>query len=307
MKRIFFLSLLIFLISAYLFLFNASSASALTIVKCETSDPGSPSCNLCEAFKMISRGIRIALYIVLPGMAAFAFMLAGVFFLFAGGNEGIVKTGKDIIKVTVYGILIAFGGWIIINTIMVELVNPDAWKWWQVWYKIPECAEEGTPAMPAIAAPQANVSIGPNEAARQFFGTLDSPTALKNLNDKGIDIIDSNGRINQPCEILKVTTSCTETGGIAEQTIDDLAKIKNTCSPGGLQISGLQETGGHTTNTNHGDGFTADIANEGLLDCIITNKQKFNISRIGCGQGTAKAGCNFKDKPNHVHIEFIKI
>lgn len=321
MKRIFFLSLLIFLISAYLFLFSASSASALTIVKCETSDPNSPSCNLCEAFKMISRGIRIALYIVLPGVAAFAFMLAGVLFLFAGGNEGTVKTGKDIIKVTVYGILIAFGGWIIVNTIMVEMVNPNVFNWWQVWYKVPECAEEGTPKMPEIAQPLL-VTIGASNGAskttadvqKELFGTLGWKEAKEMLNGAGIHILDTAGRTDQPCEELSekagttVTEKCTGLEGIAEQTVKNLYVTKDAC--GSADFIGGEETTGHKSNTQHGGGNTVDFVKRDttFFDCLTSHREQLNIKRIGCPTEIYKdknrsKNCSFED-PGSLHVEY---
>ncbi len=308
MKKIFFLSLLIFFISAYLFLFNTSFASAITIVGCETS--GSPvPCNLCEVFQMASRAIRFALYIVLPGLAAFAFMIAGAILLFAGGNESNVKTGHGIIKVTVYGILIAFCGWLIINTIMVELVNPNVFNWWQVWYKVPDCSAEATPNMPTPAVSQPGVIISTGDVQKIIFNTVPAKETRELLNKAGINIIDSTGKINQTCEDQKLDPekdTCTSTANVPDKVIADIIdlneilkeKLKRNTD---IALIGFQETKGHTDGTKHGDGFTIDINNPDttMIDYVNNHKDDLNIRRTGCMKG-----CDFSD--NGLHIEFEK-
>lgn len=292
----------------FLFVLLAQPARA-GLVNCELetgveeAGQGTP-CDFCKAVGMIGAIIHFLLYFVIAPLAVVAFVVAGGFFLFGGTQPNLITKGRKTLQVTVIGTVIAFSAWIAVNTVIDEL-GPNDSILWLPWNEIPECNTEGGTPIEHIAEPvTGSVTTG---AVTTGARTLDSAAGLKALNDKGIDIIDTTGRTNTPCETLSEAqrVKCTGTAGLAEQTIDNLANVKTICSPNSrLQVVGLQETTGHADNTNHSNGYTADLENQGLLNCVKTHRQEFNVKRIGCDQGTP--ACDFKD-PGSLHVEFNQI
>lgn len=292
----------------FLFVFFTQPARA-GLVNCELetgvegAGQGTP-CDFCKAVELIGAIIHFLLYFVIAPLAVVAFVVAGGFFLFGGTQPNLITKGRKTLMVTVTGTVIAFSGWIAVNTVIDQL-GPNDSVLWLPWNTTPECnIETGTPFEHIVGPASGTITTG---AVTAGAGTLDSVAGLKALNDKGIDIIDTAGRTNTPCETLPETqrVNCTGTAGLAEQTVDNLANVKTVCSPNSrLQLVGLQETTGHADNTNHSNGYTADLKNQGLLNCVKTHKQEFNIKRIGCNQGTP--ACDFRD-PGSLHIEFNQI
>jgi len=300
-KKLFFISAFLIL---FLFVFSAQNTRA-GLVNCElesgTEDAGQGTpCDFCKAIEMIGEIINFLLYFVIAPLAVVAFVVAGGFFLFGGTQPNLITKGRKTLQVTVIGTVIAFSAWIAVNTVIDQL-GPNDNILWLPWNEIPECNTEGGTQILHIIEPS------PGTVTTGATGTLNSATGLKALNDKGIDIIDTSGRTNTPCEMLPVAerTKCTGTEGLSVQAVDNLTNVKTICSPNNrLQVVGLQEKEGHSDNTNHGDGYTADLANQGLLNCIRNNKQELNVKRIGCNQGAP--ACDFRD-PGSLHIEFNQI
>lgn len=140
-------AVLIFIFCAILFFYPFVSNAGL--IDCDLVGSGnSKPCNFCEAADLTARGIDFLLFTVLTPLAIIAFLVAGGYFLFGGANPNNHKTGNEILRKTIYGILIAYAGWIIINTILMQFIDEGSGIIWTPWNQRPECPPEGTPGAP---------------------------------------------------------------------------------------------------------------------------------------------------------------
>lgn len=123
---------IIILSTFYLLLSTASIASAAGIVPC-----GGVDCTICD----LARGIEglvdfILLNIVFP-LTIIAFLYGGIKMITAGGSDESVTKGKKAINMAFWGMLIAFGAWLIIDLIMRGLVSGE-FSW--TWNEFPGCS-----------------------------------------------------------------------------------------------------------------------------------------------------------------------
>jgi hypothetical protein len=86
-------------------------------------------------------------------MAVLMLIIGGIHFFFAGGDPGKLETGKRILLSTAIGLLVIFGGYIIVNSVMsfTGFLNPTffsdpsdpskkwAWNDPSTWFKVPDC------------------------------------------------------------------------------------------------------------------------------------------------------------------------
>ncbi|MBI2064043.1 MAG: transglycosylase SLT domain-containing protein [Candidatus Yanofskybacteria bacterium] len=118
------------------------STNAAGLVPCGQSedDPAttdvieSNSCTTCDVLVLGSRVINFILFTVTPAIAVLLFLIAGFMILLGGANPGLVTTGKNIFKTTVYGLLLIFGAWMITNTVLKSIAGegPFTGKWNEV-------------------------------------------------------------------------------------------------------------------------------------------------------------------------------
>ena len=103
------------------------------IVPCGGS--GQSSCTLCYLWKLASNIINFISFNLAIPIATLLFVVAGVIFLTSSGNEQRVSLAKSIFTNVVIGLLIVFCSWLLIDTLMKTLVNPDSdtgtviWAW----------------------------------------------------------------------------------------------------------------------------------------------------------------------------------
>lgn len=99
-------------------------ALALGLVPCGGGG-GEPPCTLGCFFLMIEWIIDVLLWEVSIPLAVTGFLAAGIYMLF-GSSEQNVARGKAILKYTVIGIVLAWAAFLIIDTILKELMrNPN--------------------------------------------------------------------------------------------------------------------------------------------------------------------------------------
>ncbi|MBU1177161.1 MAG: hypothetical protein ABIG88_01250 [Patescibacteria group bacterium] len=103
------------------------------IVPCGGS--GQSSCTLCHIWNLASNIINFISFNLAIPIATLLFVAAGIIFLTSAGNEQKVGLAKSIFTSTVIGLLIIFCSWLLIDTLMKTLVNPDSssgtiiWAW----------------------------------------------------------------------------------------------------------------------------------------------------------------------------------
>jgi len=92
-------------------------------------------CGLCEVFQGISNLINFFAFEMGPIVAGLMFLIGGIYWVAANGNEEQIRKGQDVIKSALIGLVVMYSAWMIINTIITTLATgPDAGgirtSWW---------------------------------------------------------------------------------------------------------------------------------------------------------------------------------
>lgn len=98
-----------------------------------TPEKETDPCNLCHIFMMLQRLLN-GIGLVAAGWAIIFIVIGGIVIMTAGGSPDKASQGKRMITYAIIGIVIAFGAWLVINTLMNKLVRPEAMPW--PWNKI---------------------------------------------------------------------------------------------------------------------------------------------------------------------------
>lgn len=115
--------------------FTAISAVAQTnlgeIIPCEGN-----ACGICDIFKLISNIVNFATFKLASPLAGIIIAYGGIMMIISGGNESKRAKGIDAISAAVWGILIAFGAWVIVNAVIGGLSGNSLAS---SWYQFPGC------------------------------------------------------------------------------------------------------------------------------------------------------------------------
>ncbi|OGF93560.1 hypothetical protein A3G54_01295 [Candidatus Giovannonibacteria bacterium RIFCSPLOWO2_12_FULL_44_15] len=98
-----------------------------------TKPPADHPCQVCDLYTLARNIIDLLLWGIATPLLIVALLAAGFFWLTAGGSEEKISKGRSILFSAVVGFIIAFGAWVIINTILSTLAfkNPfdgSAWS-----------------------------------------------------------------------------------------------------------------------------------------------------------------------------------
>ncbi|MAZ40807.1 hypothetical protein CL654_01680 [bacterium] len=85
-------------------------------------------CRVCHLYILADTIIDFLLIIIIP-VAALVIAWGGIQYMLAAGNVGSTGKAQSTIKNGVYGIIIAFAAWLIINTIISVLANGSFTNW----------------------------------------------------------------------------------------------------------------------------------------------------------------------------------
>ena len=117
--------------------FNISSLAA--IVPC--GEAGNP-CTVCHFFVLISNIVNFLTKDIVVPVAVVVLLYGGFMLLTSGGDEGKLTKGKNALWMAVWGIIIAFAAWIIVDTILKVLITGGLAggtaeiKGWGPWNKL---------------------------------------------------------------------------------------------------------------------------------------------------------------------------
>ena len=103
-----------------------ASIASKGIVQC--GGAGKPLCTLCDLYSGTRRMINFLLFFLALPAATIAIIAAGIMFLISGGSEALRTQAKDTLKWAVIGLVIAFGGWVIVNTALSTLGYKGNWN-----------------------------------------------------------------------------------------------------------------------------------------------------------------------------------
>ncbi len=102
-------------------------ANAAGLVPC--GGPGQSECTICHLFVGIKNIVDfLTLNIAMP-LAVVILIYGGVMLLVSGGSEEKIKKGKTALGAAVWGLLIVFAAWLIIATILGNLIKPAFLPW----------------------------------------------------------------------------------------------------------------------------------------------------------------------------------
>jgi len=113
--------------------------AAGSLVPCGLSadDPNTPvneanPCTLCHIYILGHNIINFLMWELAPVFAILSISWGGFKILISGANPGLRQEGIRIIKNTLYGLLIVFGAWIIIDTLLHFFANGTFRVWTDV-------------------------------------------------------------------------------------------------------------------------------------------------------------------------------
>ncbi len=121
----------ILLVTSYSLLVTFSIANAAGIVPCD-----GPDCNLCDLAIGVKKIIDVILLDIVFPLAIIVFMYGGIKLITSRGSEGDLEKGKKALWMAFWGILIAFGAWLILDLVLRNLVS-EGFNW--TWNKFPGC------------------------------------------------------------------------------------------------------------------------------------------------------------------------
>lgn len=105
----------------------AQSASA-ALVPCGP-DMAKATCEVCDFFTLFDNIIRFITVDIVPALALLLIVAGAVTMIASGGSEEMYKKGKNIITMAIVGILIVWGSWLIIDTVMKGLTGGKLGTW----------------------------------------------------------------------------------------------------------------------------------------------------------------------------------
>lgn len=124
MKKTFLLISLFFLIlSLTPVLINAQG-----LVPCGKAANGSDACTISDFFIMLTRIFDFIVWYIATPLAVLMLTIGGVMILISAGNPNLAGLGKKILWVSVIGLVLVFGSWLIVSFILGALGYKGAWN-----------------------------------------------------------------------------------------------------------------------------------------------------------------------------------
>lgn len=120
-----------------------AQSTAVGLVSCSSPEgTGSVACNLCGMVTTAQNVINFAIVIAMP-IAAVLFGWAGFLYMTSGIYSSQIATAHKIFKSAAIGFAVVLCGWLIVNTIINEVILKHNSGYFSevggTWYKLPEC------------------------------------------------------------------------------------------------------------------------------------------------------------------------
>ncbi len=101
--------------------------AAIILVPC--GGPGQSDCTICSLFTGIHNIVNFLTFDIATPLAVVILIYGGVMLLTSRGSEEKLKKGKTALGAAVWGLLIVFAAWLIIDTILGNLVKSGYLPW----------------------------------------------------------------------------------------------------------------------------------------------------------------------------------
>ncbi|MEK7503198.1 MAG: pilin, partial [Patescibacteria group bacterium] len=109
---------------------------------------GGKLCTICDIWALADKVIKFLLFKLATPILIIVLIAGGFIYLTSGGNPKKTETAKGLITSAIFGIVIAFAAWLIVDTILKTLVNEDFTIAWQ---EIEECPDPLEPEIPELS------------------------------------------------------------------------------------------------------------------------------------------------------------
>ncbi len=88
-----------------------------------------PDCTLCDLFQLFANIIEYLIVYIVPPIATLFLVYGGIIFFTAGGNPSNVAKGQKILIAVVVGLIIVYGGHLLITAILGVLGAAQSVQW----------------------------------------------------------------------------------------------------------------------------------------------------------------------------------
>lgn len=130
-KNLIILSIIVF----FLLGFSVASANNHTgLIPCDGSAEN--PCGICHLFELVSTIVNFITYNIAAPLATIMLIYGGVMLIISGGSEDRKKKGLNAIWAAVWGLVIVFGAWLIVNTVINSLASNEFSGGWN---RFPGC------------------------------------------------------------------------------------------------------------------------------------------------------------------------
>ncbi|MDP3982302.1 MAG: C39 family peptidase [bacterium] len=121
-----------------------------------------PACDFCHLFALLSTILNFIFFTIVPPLAVVLIMIGGFFFFLSAGDPAKQQKGKDVLSAVVVGIILTYGAWIFINTLLAGMGVAE-WTGLKSWWKIDcELGELQYTAPASVELPASPISAREN-------------------------------------------------------------------------------------------------------------------------------------------------
>ncbi|MEK7482656.1 MAG: hypothetical protein AAB620_02615 [Patescibacteria group bacterium] len=127
----------VFLIVFSLLLPAISLAAGL--VPCGNPGDAHTTCTFCDIFALLKGLVDFVIITLVPISAVLLLTAGGAMFIFSGGNPGLTTKGRSIMTAVVWGLVIIYCAWLLVNTFLVLIgLNDLSFGSWKMseWFVI---------------------------------------------------------------------------------------------------------------------------------------------------------------------------
>ena len=85
-------------------------------------------CQLSHVFILIFNVYKFIVFNIATPLAALLMVIGGIVWVVSAGNPGMLDTGKRMFKGAIWGIVLIFGSWIIVNVVLIAIGYTGGWS-----------------------------------------------------------------------------------------------------------------------------------------------------------------------------------
>ena len=260
---------IVFVFAIFVLAVAMAAPAHAALVPCGTEANPAP-CTPCDLFKLAD-GVMDLFKNIALAVLTLALLAGGVIWTTSGGSPDKITQGRKMIVGSVIGIFLAFGGWLIVDTIVNTLGGGKGDLKW-AWNEVGTCEAPITPP-PIVVVP-----ITPPTGV----DTVDNQNAANNLVASGVqfgvvgDCSDQNGNkvsastnlgelqrgegltvCQSGCKATMLKACAKTNGTLDSKLLPQIALAKNGTGIN-FRVESLT-TGDHSPNSQHYQGKAVDI------------------------------------------------